>query len=158
MTLSIVDATEGAPLEAVRVLMHEYGAMPHIAGRWDTVDADIAALPVGYVAPVGALLLAVLDERPVGCVALRALDAPGTCEMKRMYVRPAARGQQVGEALVHAVRERARHLGYRVMRLDTAPELTPAIALYTRLGFVAIAPYAPYAPARLPTLYFECSL
>ncbi|MCU0647135.1 MAG: GNAT family N-acetyltransferase [Gemmatimonadaceae bacterium] len=153
--LSIVLAEAPEQIDHVRVLMAEYGAMPHIAGRWDTVAADVAALPADYAAPSGALLLAMLDDRAAGCVALRALEPPTTCEMKRMYVRPDARGHGIGEALVHAVREHGRRLGYAVMRLDTAPELTAAIALYRRLGFVDIAPYA---PRRLPTLYFECAL
>jgi hypothetical protein len=74
-------------IETARLLMREYAALPHVAGRWDVIDADIAALPKPFVAPDGVLLLARLGDEPVGCVGLCALaDAIG--EMKRLYVRP----------------------------------------------------------------------
>ena len=88
-------------------------------------------------------------------VALRPL-APEVCEMKRMYVRPAARGLGLGRALGTAILDEGRRLGYRAMRLDTIDTMTPAITLYESLGFRRIDAYR-YNP--MPgALFFEAPL
>jgi ribosomal protein S18 acetylase RimI-like enzyme len=61
--------------------------------------------------------------------------------MKRLYVRPAHRGNGVGRALGEAVLDAARDLGYDVMRLDTVASMTTARALYRSLGFEERPPY-----------------
>jgi ribosomal protein S18 acetylase RimI-like enzyme len=87
-----------------------------------------------------ALLVARIDGKVVGSVALNRLSDEA-CEMKRLYVRPDARGSGAGRALVEALIARARELGYRVMRLDTLPRMEAACALYRSLGFRPIERY-----------------
>jgi GNAT superfamily N-acetyltransferase len=77
--------------------------------------------------------------------------------MKRLYLRPDARGSGGGRLLAEAVIDRAREAGYRRMRLDTiAQQMAPAIALYTSLGFADIPAYTdnPIGGAR----YLELTL
>ena len=103
-------------------------------------EQELASLPGEYAPPRGRLLLALIDERGAGCVALRGIDHHA-CEMKRMFVYPEYHGRGVGRALGEAVIASARQAGYRVMRLDTSIRQSEAQALYGRLGFRPIAPY-----------------
>ena len=131
--------------------MTEYAAMPHTTGRWTTAIADIAPLPAPYVPPGGVLLVAMRndpgalddDASALGCGGLVPLHSPGDAEIKRLYVRPSARGLGIGEALTRELMRLAEAIGYNRVRLDTAPELENAIRLYERLGFVHIPPYKP---------------
>jgi L-amino acid N-acyltransferase YncA len=61
-------------------------------------DAEFAKLPGKYAAPEGCVLLPDSDGEIEGCVALRKVSAD-ICEMKRLYVRPHARGSSIGHKL-----------------------------------------------------------
>ena len=72
---------------------------------------------------------------------MRPLRDQGVCEIKRLYIRPGARGAGVGEALARAAIDAAMRAGYGSMRLDTLPDMHAAQALYRRLGFETMTPY-----------------
>lgn len=98
-------------------------------------------MPGDYAAPDGRLLLAEEGGELAGCIALRKLS-DGICEMKRLFLRPAFRGQGLGRVLVESVIDEARKLGYTYMRLDTIPgPMDNAIALYQSMGFAEIGAY-----------------
>lgn len=127
-------------LPEVRALLAEYADGVGVPLDFQDFDREVAELPGAYAPPRGALLVARAGGTAAGCVALRPLDDE-TCEMKRLFVRPAARGLGLGERLAVAVLAEARRLGYRRMRLDTLPTMAPAQTLYERLGFRDIEPY-----------------
>lgn len=102
-------------------------------------DAEFADLPGKYASPRGCVLLADREGEIEGCVAMRQFS-PEICEMKRLYVRPQARGRHLGRALAERLIEEARAAGYREMRLDVQAKFVPARKLYASLGFVAAEP------------------
>ena len=138
--IQIVPGSTLVQLSEARALFLEYAASIGFDLCFQDFDHEVAGLPGEYVPPRGALLLAMAEERPVGCVALRALDER-TCEMKWLYVRREARGRGVGRLLCEAVIAEARARGYDRMKLDTVPQMAEAIALYRTLGFVPTEPY-----------------
>ena len=105
-------------------------------------QAELAGLPGRYAAPAGALFLArAASGEPAGCAAVRPVDLPGACELKRLYVRRTVRASGIGRALVTAAVEFAATAGYARMLLDTGPDMAAAHALYRALGFTEVPPY-----------------
>ena len=159
--MKIVQAVSVNQIEAVRRLFEEYAASLGFSLCFQGFDKELAGLPGAYAPPEGRLFLAHLDSDhashvPAGCVALRKLE-PGICEMKRLYVAPACRGEGVGRALAEHVIAEARAIGYQKMRLDTvADKMQAAVAMYRALGFREIPPYRVNPMEH--TLYMELEL
>jgi putative acetyltransferase len=152
--LSIRSVANVEELETVRTLLREYAAYlnqslgeEHIC--LESYEKELAGLPGVYAEPKGVIRIAYVDERPAGCVALKALQptravesGETACEMKRLWVRPKFRGQLVGRALADDLIRYARILGYTAMYLDTVPAaMRSANAIYKRLGFEPVERY-----------------
>ena len=127
-------------LPEIKALFLEYEDSLGVDLGFQDFAHEVESLPGDYTPPTGALLLAEDGGAVIGCVALRHIDDE-ICEMKRLYLRPAARGRGAGLALARAILAEAKRIGYGRMRLDTLPMMRDAMALYERLGFVDIAPY-----------------
>jgi GNAT superfamily N-acetyltransferase len=138
--IEIREAREGADYGAARILFEEYAASLGFDLGFQDFDAELASLPGAYAPPGGCLLLAEIDGAACACVGLRPLSE-GACEMKRLYVRPVARGRGLGRALSAELIRRARALGYARMRLDTVASMVEATKLYRTLGFREIEAY-----------------
>ena len=137
----IYQAINPEHIQHARRLFQEYGESLGFSLCFQSFDKELAGLPGDYAPPEGRLLLAEHEGKIAGCVALHKLS-DGICEMKRLYVRPAFRGQALGRALAERVLCEARDLGYTHMRLDTiVGKMDSAIALYRELGFREIPPY-----------------
>jgi putative acetyltransferase len=152
--LTIMPAETPEQIATARELMVEYAQTLGFELCFQNFDEEMRGLPDKYAPPGGRLLLAYCDGKAAGVVALRPLDTPGVCEMKRLYVRPAFRGKSLGRALAERLIAEAAAAGYTHMRLDTVPgKMDRAIALYRELGFREVAAYYP-TPVR-ETVFME---
>lgn len=155
MTVTVEPVSAPDQLAAFEALVREYLASLPFSLEFQDVDRELSDLGLAYGPPGGRALLGCLDGSPVGAVAIRRLSA-AIAELKRMYVRPEARGHGVGRALAAAALQAAAELGYHAVRLDTTADMVGAIRVYEGLGFEPIEPYRhnPLAGAR----FFEARL
>jgi ribosomal protein S18 acetylase RimI-like enzyme len=100
-------------------------------------EQEINKLPSCYFPPSGCFLLATVDGQAAGCVALKS-DDPEIGELKRMFVHPAFRGQQIGERMVESLFVQAQLNGFKRVILDSHRSMTKAHEIYRKLGFVEI--------------------
>ena len=155
--LTIVQAETAEHISTARQLIVEYATWLEFNLCFQGFEEEMRSLPGMYAPPSGRLLLALWDVRPAGVIALRALEEPGLCEMKRLYVRPEFRGHGIGRVLAERVIGEAAELGYSRMRLDTIPgKMDHAIAMYRELGFAETVPY--YNTPVGHTLFMELAL
>ncbi|HQU92636.1 MAG TPA: GNAT family N-acetyltransferase [Pyrinomonadaceae bacterium] len=139
--IDIFPANSSDDIETARTIFREYEQWLGMSLCFQSFEAELAELPGKYAPPSGRLYLARIDGEPVGCIALRSLG-DGVCEMKRLYLREAARGKGVGVALIEKIISDAVEIGYTKMRLDTyPPKMGKAVGLYEAHGFYEIPPY-----------------
>jgi GNAT superfamily N-acetyltransferase len=116
-------------------------------------EAELASLPGIYGPPTGRLLLATIDGRPAGCIAFRGHGA-GTCELKRLYVRPGFRGQAIGQKLVAVLLTEGRAEGYGRIVLDSHRSMTAAHRIYEAAGFRRVSAPPDFPEALKPIVVF----
>ncbi len=166
--VSVTPAETEAQFRQIRELLVE-----HV--EWDTASAAQLGLnprevldfyyasgeeelPGVYARPRGCLLLATCSATAAGCGAFREMSND-TCEMKRMYVRPAFRRMGIGRRLAEILIQSAQQAGYGLMRLETTTLIENAIAMYSRLGFRRCQPYYVIPERfRMMTVFMELDL
>lgn len=129
-----------ADIPEVRAMLKEYVDWIGLDLAFQEIDAELDGLPGEYAPPRGALFVAIDGPRYLAMIALRPIDGP-VGEMKRLYVRPDARGRGLARQLITRLCDEAKRLGYSELRLDTLPMMGDAQALYEAYGFVDIEPY-----------------
>jgi putative acetyltransferase len=137
MTLRIDSVA--APTPDVRALLEELNAA--LAVHYAPDQRHGLALEQLFQ-PSIRFFIAYLDQIPVGCGGVALYD--GYAEVKRMFVRPTARGRGVAKALLTRLADEARAAGHTILRLETGVHQTEAIGLYERFGFVQCAAFGPY--------------
>ena len=139
--MDIAAAETESDIAEARAIFREYETWLGMSLCFQSFEEELAELPGKYAPPTGRLYLARVEGETAGCIALRSLG-DGVCEMKRLYLREAARGKGVGIALIEKIISDAVEIGYAKMRLDTyPPKMGKAVSLYEAHGFYAIPPY-----------------
>jgi len=146
--MEIQQADRDTDIDAVRALLLEYlqwttenftsldGKKVAIKTMFDHSMADLAL----FFPPDGALLIATCNANAVGIGFLKKIR-PDACEIKRMYLRPEARGSGLGKKLLLAMISRARKLDCNQLLLDSGRFMHQAHGLYRSVGFVEIPRY-----------------
>jgi len=163
--LSIVTVTSAFPAgraDDAAALVFEYMAATQ-AENGRPVPANIAELPAvlrrecdslqDVYRPPGAFLIADLASQPVGCAGLAAWPAGRTAEIRRLYVRPAHRGNGIARTLMNHAHDHATRHGMTRLVLDVLPARTVALSLYRRLGYTETEPFETESPD--PMIYLQ---
>jgi ribosomal protein S18 acetylase RimI-like enzyme len=148
VTGSVRQASSQADLEAARELLIEYLLLPETWAFRNRSPQRLEDLPASMQREVeelpGTLLLAESASSDVAGVVFLSTLGNARFEMKRLYVRPAARGNGFGRQLVEGAIARARSDGHQEVLLDVLPTRAEAIRLYARLGFRPVPPFRTY--------------
>ena len=153
-----------ADIPEVREMLKEYVDWIALDLAFQEIDDELAGLPGEYAPPRGALLVATNGgsssaahgarvNRLVAMIGLRPID-DRIAEMKRLFVRPEARGRGLARQLIDHLLAEARRLKYDEIRLDTLPMMGDAQKLYVAMGFADIDAYydTPIAGTRFMAL------
>jgi GNAT superfamily N-acetyltransferase len=140
----IIEPAHTDDWELARDLLKEYLDSLRIDAGFLNIEQEVTNLPGGYAATRGGFWMARFQGVWAGCCALAPLDGTdyaNACELRRLYVRPAMRKQNLGLMLTECALDRARIHGYKHVLLDTLSDMETARTLYQGLGFREIPPY-----------------
>jgi GNAT superfamily N-acetyltransferase len=158
--LAISQVSTPSEIQNVQGLLREYTAWAFTltagsdqAPTFHGLEQELATLPGIYAPPSGCLLLAMQDGQPAGCIALKRHDVT-TGELKRLYVRPAFRGRNIGRQLVAALIAEARKFGYQRLILDSHISMTKAHEIYMAAGFRKVNTPSDFPEALKPIAVF----
>lgn len=137
-------------------LFQEYASQIGIDLSFQNFEQELIEIEKQYSRPKGIIFIAFNNEgQPIGCFGIKQFT-PSVCELKRMHLKPKARGKGIGKQLLLKVIKTGKELNYITMRLDTLPTMQTTIKLYQEVGFYEIDAYRfnPFAGAK----FFEIPL
>jgi len=142
MTTRVVESMQD--WQDFELLLRTYAAtdldQPHLSSIWKDLDD----LPARYGAPVGraVLLLNQCDsetgDQVIGCGALAQTQRSSACEIKRLFIQPAFRGQGGAKVLIHDLLQKAQAEGYDHAVISTWQSNVTGLGLYQSLGFLPV--------------------
>ena len=137
ITVTTENPFDAICIELVRELSAELGPL------YGT-DGTALFSPEDVTIPRAAFVVAWLNGEAVGCGALRPMDDETIAEVKRMYVRPAARGNGISRKILARLEELAAEFNYAALQLETGNLQIEAMGLYDSSGYARIDCYEPY--------------
>ena len=140
MELIVRKAISEKDIKEIKKMFLQYGIERSFDRALEGYQQEIDNLPGKYAEPLGGLLIGLINDIPVGCIAFQPLSQD-TCEMKRLYVYPKYRELGLGQLLVERIIDLAIRAGYKIMKLDTHPTMIKAQQLYQKFGFIRTKRY-----------------
>lgn len=122
----------------IRTVMPEFGAT---GSGFAITDPEVDWMSRAYAEPRHAYFVVESGQRLLGGAGIAPLiggDA-GTCELRKMYFLPEARGMGAGAAMMKTCLDAARAAGFARCYLETLGGMDAAMRLYERSGFQRIA-------------------
>lgn len=153
--VKITIASSPVDFAAGAALILEYRAEFYEILRLQNIDEELRELQHRYSPPNSCFFLLKEAETVVACAILKRFSEDAV-ELKRMYLKPEARGKGYGKRLLQHAIQTAKELGFRRMVLDTEPIMATAIELYEKFGFQRCDAY--YASPLPNVLYYELQL
>lgn len=89
------------------------------------------------------VVIAYYDDIAIGCAGLKRYSDDDV-EVKRVWVEPDYRGQNIAANLMEMLENRARQQGFRRTILQTRQIMLDAVKLYSNRGYYQIDNYPPY--------------
>ena len=136
-------------------LLRTYAAndldQPHLSSIWK----DLESLPARYGPPHGAALLLIAQNQSmqnatvIGCGALASTQLQGACEIKRLFIQPAFRGQGGSKVLIRDLLKKGLAEGYDQAVLSTWQSNSTGLALYQALGFLPVPSFKSHPNSEL---------
>lgn len=131
-------ADDAAVAAVIREVMPCFGACgPGFA----LGDPEVSHMSAAYAAPRSAYFVLEVDGRVLGGAGIAPLEGgdPDTCELRKMYFLPEARGRGLGARMLGLCLDRARGFGFRRCYLETLSGMDAAMRLYEKSGFRPLA-------------------
>jgi putative acetyltransferase len=139
------------PTDEVRALIAELDRT--LAAHYEEVQRHGLTLD-GIFQPHVRFFVTRLNGAAMGCGGVALF--PDFAEVKRMFVRDAARGKGLGQAVLARIEQETRAAGLALLRLETGTFSPEAIRLYERAGFRTCGPFGDYL--KLPEVAIATSV